>query len=288
MRHVPWPFFLRLYTPRRRGSVLRSRAPASRAASIVVALLTFTLALASLQARAQEALDDERARAHFVAGESHFAAERWNDAEREFSLAYELSHRPEMLINLARAHERNGELVAAIADLELLLSAHPETSYRGEALQRLTTMRAKLAAVTPPAANTPAPARAPLPSFRAVPEPVRARDRGVWPPSLPTLVVGGVAIAAGVVALATGLRAHGIYHDLEKRCDASGACDPPFAGDRDHGRALSRSSTALTFASVALVGAAAVMWVIDEKKSDGRGDLAFGFDAAGARLRARF
>lgn len=277
MRHVPWLFF---------------------------SLFALSLCLASRVAHAQEALDDERARAHFVAGESHFAARRWDDAEREFSLAYELSHRPEMLINLSRAHERNGKLVAAVADLELLLSSFPETSYRGEALQRLDTMRAKLAATPPSVAPaTPAVERAPAPvplTHLAV-EPTPASEHKVWPPSLPTILVSGAALAVGAAALGTGLRAHGIYNDLEKRCDANDACDPSFTTDRDHGRALSRASTALTFVSVALAGTAAVLWVVDVKQSDERGqsslarggrprrfDLAFGFDPAGARFRARF
>jgi hypothetical protein len=260
-------------------------------------MFALLLCSAGRVARAQEPLDDERARAHFVAGESHFASERWHDAEREFSLAYELSHRPEMLINLSRAHERNGELVAAIADLELLLSVHAETSYRGEALQRLDTMRAKLAAVPavpPPPEARPVPTTEPAPAPATIatplvePAPVPATKRSVWPPSLPTLLVGGAALAVGAAALGTGLAAHGVYNDLEKRCDADAACDPSFASDRNHGRALSRASTGLTFVSLALLGTAAVLWVVDVKKSDERGHLAFGFDAAGARFRARF
>lgn len=266
MRHVSWLFF---------------------------SLLSLSLCLAGGVVHAQEPLDDERARAHFVAGESHFASQRWDDAEREFALAYELSHRPEMLINLSRAHERNGKLVAAIADLELLLSAHPETSYRGEALQRLDTMRAKLAAAPPPSEprsapkSEAAPKVAPLVSLAVEPAPAPKAERAIWPPSLPTLLVSSAALAVGAAALGTGLRAHGIYNDLEQRCD-DGACDAPFTADRDRGQALSRASTALTFVSVALAGTAAVLWVLDVKKSDARGHLALGFDPAGARFRARF
>jgi hypothetical protein len=277
MRHVPWLFF---------------------------SLFTLSLCLASRVAHAQEMLDDERARAHFGAGESHFAAQRWDDAEREFSLAYELSHRPEMLINLSRAHERNGKLVAAIADLELLLSSFPETSYRGEAMQRLDTMRAKLAATPPPVAQaTPAkePAPAPVPLTNLAVEPTPAAEHGVWPPPLSTILVSGAALAVGAAALGTGLRAHGIYNDLEKRCDADDVCAPSSAPARDHGRALSRASTALTFVWVAPAGTAAVLWVVEVKHSDERGQsslargerprrfhLAFGVDPAGARFRARF
>jgi hypothetical protein len=249
-------------------------------------LLVCALWCAGQPVRAEEALDDERARAHFVAGESHFAAQRWSDAEREFALAYELSRRPEMLINLSRAHERSGELVAAVADLELLLSVHPETSYRGEALQRLSVMRARLAAAPPPGPVV-APASALAPAEVEVAPRAKA-ERPIWPPSLPTLLVGATAVAAGAVALGTGLRAHAIYNDLEDSCGTDASCDPSFVAERDQGRALSRASTALTFASIALAGTAAVLWVFDVKKSDERGHLAFGIDGAGARLRARF
>jgi hypothetical protein len=253
--------------------------------SLLSLLLVCSLWCAGRPVRAEEALDDERARAHFVAGESHFAAQRWSDAEREFALAYELSRRPEMLINLSRAHERNGELVAAVADLELLLSLHPETSYRGEAQQRLSVMRAQLAAAPPAPAVAPASEPAPAEAKVALPA---AGERNIWPPSLPTLLVGATAIAAGAVALGTGLRAHGIYKDLEDSCGADASCAPSYVADRDHGRALSRASTALTFASIALAGTAAVLWVFDVKHSDERGHLAFGIDGAGARMRARF
>jgi len=247
---------------------------------------------AAFGARADEGLDDQRARAHFVAGESHFAAERWADAAREFSLAYELSRRPEMLINLSRAHERGGLLEAAITDLEQLLARHPNTPYRGEARQRTEAMRARLDAEARAAeAATTTPATPDIPAVAAtqtesVPEAPAPRERRVlWPPRWPVLAVGGTAVAAAVVALATGLRAHGYYGDLESRCP-DGRCPSGFEDDRARGRALARASTALTFASVALAGATAVLWVYEGRRRER--PLALGFDGAGARVRARF
>lgn len=245
----------------------------------------------ALPARAQESLDDERAKAHFVAGESHFAAERWTDAEREFALAYELSRRPEMLINLSRAHERGGQLEAALADLELLLRQHPDTSYREEATARMDAMRSKLRDSPPPPASAPPTAmygEAALPAVEGDPQSL-APARRIWPPRWPTFVAGGAALVAGAVALGTGIRAHHLHGDLEQRCGTDGQCgDIPFESDRDQGRALARASTALTFVSVALVGTTAVLWFYDVKHSGERGAVALGIDGAGARMRARF
>jgi hypothetical protein len=261
--------------------------------SFLLLVVLGALCSAAAPARADRAFDDSRARGHFVAGESHFAAERWDDAEREFALAYQLSHRPEMLINLARTHERAGKLAAALADLEQLVTVYPDAPYCDEARQRMVIMREKLAASTAGSAQS-----SELPAVEAEPEPaspppVAAAESPVqestsWAPRWPTLVVGGAAVVAGVVALGTGMRAHGIYLDLEGQCEADDSCPAPFESDRDHGQRLSRASTALTFAAVALAGTAAVLWIYDVKKRDERGSLAFGLDGAGARLRARF
>jgi tetratricopeptide (TPR) repeat protein len=251
------------------------------------AALTFACLLAGSGARAQEPdttraeqqLDDERAHAHYLAGESHFAAERWGDAAREFTLAYELSRRPEMLINLSRAHERGGQLQEALADLEALLSSYPETNYRLEAEQRIGVMRAKLEA--PPVEAAVAP---PLPPVQLPQETKPVAHAASFMPQWPTLVVGSVALAAGITSLATGLRGHGIYGDLNDRCPHD-LCSGAYRDDRDKGRALARASTGLMFSSIALAGATAVMWVLDVKRDQ---RTRVGTNVSAAQLRLSF
>jgi tetratricopeptide (TPR) repeat protein len=209
-------------------------------------------------------IDDERARAHFAAGESHYAARRFGDAAREFALAYELSRRPEMLVNLARAHERDGALRAAIADLELLLAQHPSTSYRGEAEERIARLRPALAAEEARAANEPA----------STAEPPHLATAVSPPPEHPrTLRVLGFSLAAGAlataaVALGTGLRAHELYLALEDQC-SGGVCVGDFTDRRDRGRALARASTGLTFVSIALAAGAATTLLLDRRARRG-------------------
>ncbi|HEY6879136.1 MAG TPA: tetratricopeptide repeat protein [Polyangiales bacterium] len=235
---------------------------------------------ASERASDEDVLDDERAHAHYLAGESHFAAERWADAVREFALAYQFSRRPEMLINLSRAHERAGELDAAVADLERLLREYPETNYRLEAEQRIANMRAKRESTPVPPVELPAPV---IEAPAQTPPPVQSPP-SAWPPRWPTVLVGSVALAAGVTSLATGLRAHGIYQDLSDRCPRD-RCPDEFASDRDKGRALSRASTGLLFTSIALAGTTAVLWLVDHRREQ-RTQLGFG--GTSLLLRTRF
>src|SRR5688572_14255342 len=87
------------------------------------------------------ASDDERGRTHFEAGASYYDQGRYEDAAREFREAFELSGRPEMLINIAHALERAGHVHDAVRSLELLLDRYPQTSYRAEAESELARLR---------------------------------------------------------------------------------------------------------------------------------------------------
>lgn len=225
------------------------------------------LALLSSSPVHAESEDDERARAHFVAAQAYYEDGRFGEAAREFKEAYQLSGRPEMLINLARAQERAGSSSAGIATLELLLSRYPQTSHKSQAETQLARLRAQQAALPAvPAALVVEPAPPP-PA-----EPLAPVRRKLWPPRWPTLAAGGAATASVLVALATGLAAHAKYNDLDERCPA-GACDDPFAQDRDRGRRLARTSTGFTFAALALGSVTAALWIFDVRTERGRAQL---------------
>ena len=90
---------------------------------LVIIILGITGAGASAHAQS----DDERARAHFEAARSYYEQARYDDAAREFQQAFDLSGRPEMLLNLSQAHERalryEAAIVAAKRYLELVPAA---------------------------------------------------------------------------------------------------------------------------------------------------------------------
>lgn len=240
------------------------------AADVLIGVRRWSLMLllfwGSATARA-ESEDDARARAHFVAAQAYFEDQRFSDAAREFGEAYELSGRPEMLLNRSRAEERAGALAEAVASLELLLARYPQTSYRPEAEQRLAALRPQL---PPPAAEEPKSAQ---PAATPAPEPVPSApaNKLYWPRKPLTLVAAGGTAASLLVAIATGWAAHSKYKDLEARCD--GGCEGPFRADKERGQRLARTSTGFTFAALALGGLTTALYIFELRERGAQGQL---------------
>lgn len=101
-------------------------------------------------AHAQEATpsaDDESARTHFASGRVHFDEGEYEAALREFSSAYDLSHRDALLFNLYLAEERLGHLPEAIDYLERYLATDVVAAEERPTLERrLVNMRERVAA----------------------------------------------------------------------------------------------------------------------------------------------
>lgn len=67
--------------------------------------------------------DNELARTHFLEGEKHYAAGRYELAVQEFESALKLSGKVELHFNLANCHERAGNYAAAASSLERFLAS---------------------------------------------------------------------------------------------------------------------------------------------------------------------
>ena len=91
---------------------------------LFVALIIMSVATPAL-AQEHEG-DDERARAHFMAGTSYFEHRRFNEAAEQFYDAYRLSGRAALLLNAANAYELARELTLAAETLERYLNLLPE------------------------------------------------------------------------------------------------------------------------------------------------------------------
>jgi tetratricopeptide (TPR) repeat protein len=231
------------------------------------------------------ASDDERGRKHFEAGASYYELGRYAEAAREFHEAFDLSGRPEMLLNVSRAHEHAGELHDAVLALELLLERYPQTSYRAEAeavLARLRPLDRAPAVAAPALELAPVPQRAARP-----PESAPSQEPRLWPPSTLTLALGGSALATGIVSLAVGVRAHRMHQGLEQRCQDA-LCSPSERDQLDHGQRLARTSTGLTFAALALASATAVFWVLDVRRERARPRLALGVGRGSCHAQLRW
>lgn len=63
------------------------------------------------------------AQRHYDTGDTHFAQGRFAEAATEFQAAYDISHNAALLYNIARSHERAGNVDAAIETYQRFLEA---------------------------------------------------------------------------------------------------------------------------------------------------------------------
>jgi tetratricopeptide (TPR) repeat protein len=101
--------------------------------AVAVALALFLCSTARAQS-------EDEARAHYTLGASAYGRGDFETAVREFNAAWELSRRPEILFNLARAEVKLGRDRDAIAHLKEYLRLRPnaddEPAVRGEIAAR--------------------------------------------------------------------------------------------------------------------------------------------------------
>lgn len=98
------------------------------------------LASAPSTAHAQ-ADEDEQARTLFLAGRTYFEQGEYELAYDQFLRAYELSGRPELLLNISMSAERSGEFEEAAARLQEFIDSDAEISDRPTLDRRLAALR---------------------------------------------------------------------------------------------------------------------------------------------------
>lgn len=260
------------------------------------ALLASALCLLSGTGHAQSTSDD-MARRHFDSGVAYLEESDYENALKAFQKAYELSKRPEILLNIATVHERQSNLPAAVASLKAYLEAAPQGEHVETVRLRIQNLekriqeqdQAKQAAATPAptAAQPPAPAPAP-----AQPQPEPAQPPPATKPE-PNRLPAFIALAAGGVmggaALATGLVANAKYQDAKSSCQHHCTDD-----ELSSSRTFAVTSTVLT--GGALLGVGLGVLLLYTTRSDGdsvgqhrpRFDVALGPNAAAASARWSF
>jgi tetratricopeptide (TPR) repeat protein len=108
-----------------------------------LAALCVASVLISPVAQAQE--KDELARRHFESGAAYFAEAEYEDALKAFRKAYELSNRPEILLNIAVVDERMGRLNEAVEALNEYLLKNPDRDRSAASRQPRQTSRNRTA-----------------------------------------------------------------------------------------------------------------------------------------------
>jgi tetratricopeptide (TPR) repeat protein len=206
--------------------------------------------MCAAQAGAQ-ATSDDLARSHFDSAAAYLQESDYENALKAFQKAYELSKRPEILLNIATVHERLSDLPSAVAALKGYLEAAPQGEHAETVKLRVQNLERRIqehdAAKSPPVPS-PAPAAAPVsaPEPAKVPAPPPPKRPSRRLPAFIALGVGGV-MAGG--SLATGLIAKSKYDDAELSCQAS--CDDNLVSSS---RTFAITSTVLTGAAVLGVG----------------------------------
>jgi tetratricopeptide (TPR) repeat protein len=257
----------------------RRRRPAVGAA----VALACSVWLCGVTCHAQSTSDD-LARRHFDSGVAYLEESDYDNALKAFQKAYELSKRPEILLNIATVHERQGALPSAVAALKGYLEASPQGQHVETVKLRIQNLEKRLleqdkakaaesgpaptAAPPPPAPAKPAPAA--LPTKPPAKAPSKAEPNRL--PAFISLGVGGVLAGA---SLATGLIAKAKYDDAKSSC-AKHCSDSQLSGSRT----FALTSTVLTGAAVAGVGLGVALLLITGGDNDELGKNAPRFDVA--------
>lgn len=150
-------------------------------------LLAFVLMALSTAASAQQQPDAEsRARAHYEVGLGMYHLGNYHDAIREFSAGYELSPRPQFLINLGQAYRKLRDFDhARIMFRRYLATAGPDASDRRQ-VQQLLDEAERAAVTSPPPVSAPTASPGGPPSAGATSSPAAASPSASPSASSPT------------------------------------------------------------------------------------------------------
>jgi hypothetical protein len=89
---------------------------------------------------------DRIARNHFETGNEYFQVSRYEDAAREFQLAYEITHQAELLFNIGRALEAAGNIQGALDAYQRYDDAGAPGFDRDVLHERMENLRARMTA----------------------------------------------------------------------------------------------------------------------------------------------
>jgi hypothetical protein len=178
-------------------AVRAGRRSGGRAKLVLIMTMLASVAVVSApRARAQTA--EREAREHYRRGKDAYAAQRFDDAYREFEAGYRLSTRPLFLFNMGHAKRRAGAPAEARALFRRFLELQPDSPHRGEVEAILRELEPPPSGPAPLAPPSPV-LSPPPPSLVVVPPRTPAE-----PPPSPRrwwLWAGAAsALAAGVLA----------------------------------------------------------------------------------------
>jgi tetratricopeptide (TPR) repeat protein len=207
--------------------------------------------------------DDERAKAHFLAGQSYYDQASYTDALREFNEAYRISKRPALLYNIARCHEALEQYDDAVKMLERYLQEDPQTEDRVSVETHIANLKGRGVHRGPgePDVGRPPPRPQPVAQPQPPPQPTTPP-----PPAhrkrVATWVVGGIGVGLLAAALGTGVASQLDYNDLSSKCMAN-MCDPSEQKKIDSGKRLAIATDVLWPIGAAAVVTGVVLFFVE-------------------------
>jgi tetratricopeptide (TPR) repeat protein len=216
---------------------------------LLVVILSSSLALAQT---APTANDQEAAKAHFMAGSAYYEQANYNDAVKEFTEAYRLSQRPDLLYNIALAYERLEKWDDAIEALQKYLRDKPGAQDHAIIQTRIENLQKRKSE-----------ARAQPVAAPAEPQPKSE------PPAKHNYAAGGALLGVGLAALAasigTGASALNLKSELESVCNNK-VCPPSDKSKADTGQALAISTDVLISVGAAAAIVGVVLLIVEAKR----------------------
>jgi hypothetical protein len=228
--------------------------------------LTVLLVLRASSAGAQSVApsDDERGRTHFQAGRDHLAVGRYEDALREFELAYDLSRRPAMLLNIANVAERLGAYrQAAQAYQGYAETLAAEDAERATYLARAEALRARADRADQEARAEGTMEGTPLGDATTVTSPTAAPSHDLLVPGIVTLVVGGASVIVGAILGGLALAEES---SVRSGCGATRSCLPSQVAGMDD---LALGADVALFGGLAIAAVGGVLLAIDLSQGGG-------------------
>jgi tetratricopeptide (TPR) repeat protein len=198
-------------------------------------------------ARADDAAD-ELARRHFDSGAAYLEESDYENALKAFQKAYDLSKRPEILLNIATVQERRGELATAITALKDYLAAAPASPRADTTRLRIQNLEKRLADSDPSPSPPPTAAPASPPAAAPPPLPPPPAPPPAQPNYLPAYLAFGAGGLGAVTAIITGVMANGAYERKKDQCS-------PTCTDAQLSSAKSLALVSTLATGVAVVGA---------------------------------
>jgi len=261
-----------------------------RSRSDLATALASLIALSSSTGHAQSTSDD-LARRHFDSGVAYLEESDYDAAITAFQKAYDLSKRPEILLNIATVHERKSDLASAVAALEAYLAAAPEGERAETVKLRIQNLKKRIQEqASPPAPVEPVPAPPPVAPVKTAPAPLPQPAEKSEPNRLPAFISLGVGGLMAGGALATGLVAQAKYDDAKEACGHR--CGD---GELSSSRTFAMTSTVLTGAAAIGIGLGVVLLLTtpEAEPEVGKGgaprlEVALGPQAAAASAAWRF